>query len=182
MEILRHYYGDDIELVINAPIQDIQPSPIPAAPLRLGSVGEEVAVVQTMPQPHLPELPRHPQDPARAPAVFGEDTEYSVRQFQRIFNLASDGVVGKATWYKLVYLYVGVTRLSELVSEGQTFYKVQFQYPGVLREGDTGTEVQVLQYMLAVLAEFDEVIAPADGGRRIRPLHRQCGPVLSAAD
>ncbi len=90
--------------------------------------------------------------------IFGEDTEYSVRQFQRIFNLASDGVVGKATWYKLVYLYVGVTRLSELVSEGQTFYKVQFQYPGVLREGDTGTEVQVLQYMLAVLAEFDEVI------------------------
>ena len=38
--------------------------------------------------------------------IFGEDTEYSVRQFQRIFNLASDGVVGKATWYKLVYLYV----------------------------------------------------------------------------
>ena len=92
--------------------------------------------------------------------IFGEDTEYSVRQFQRIFNLASDGVVGKATWYKLVYLYVGVTRLSELISEGQTFYKVQFQYPGVLREGDTGTEVQVLQYMLAVLAEFDEVIPP----------------------
>lgn len=46
MEILRHYYGDDIELVVNAPIQDITQS-YPGNPLRLGSVGEEVAVVQT---------------------------------------------------------------------------------------------------------------------------------------
>ena len=44
MEILRHYYGDDIELVVNAPIQDITQS-YPGSPLRLGSVGEEVAVV-----------------------------------------------------------------------------------------------------------------------------------------
>ena len=158
MEILRHYYGDDIELVVNAPIQDITQS-YPGSPLRLGSVGEEVAVVQTSLNRISQNYPAIPKiQPVTG--IFGEDTEYSVRQFQRIFNLASDGVVGKATWYKLVYLYVGVTRLSELVSEGQTFYKVQFQYPGVLREGDTGTEVQVLQYMLAVLAEFDEVIPP----------------------
>ena len=126
MEILRHYYGDDIELVVNAPIQDITQS-YPGSPLRLGSVGEEVAVVQTS----LNRISQnYPAIPKIKPVtgIFGEDTEYSVRQFQRIFNLASDGVVGKATWYKLVYLYVGVTRLSELVSEGQTFYKVQFQY------------------------------------------------------
>ena len=158
MEILRHYYGDDIELVVNAPIQDITQS-YPGSPLRLGSVGEAVAVVQTSLNRISQNYPAIPKiQPVTG--IFGEDTEYSVRQFQRIFNLASDGVVGKATWYKLVYLYVGVTRLSELISEGQTFYKVQFQYPGVLREGDTGTEVQVLQYMLAVLAEFDEVIPP----------------------
>ena len=30
-------------------------------------------------------------------------------------------MVGKATWYKMVYLYVGITQLSELVSEGQLF-------------------------------------------------------------
>ncbi len=150
--------GDDIELVVNAPIQDITQS-LSRQPPAAGLCGGGGGRGPDQPEPHLPELPRHPQDQARHRHL-REDTEYSVRQFQRIFNLASDGVVGKATWYKLVYLYVGVTRLSELVSEGQTFYKVQFQYPGVLREGDTGTEVQVLQYMLAVLAEFDEVIPP----------------------
>ena len=158
MEILRHYYGDDIELVVNAPIQDITQS-YPGSPLRLGSVGEEVAVVQTSLNRISQNYPAIPKiQPVTG--IFGEDTEYSVRQFQRIFNLASDGVVGKATWYKLVYLYVGVTQLSELVSQGQTFYAVQFQYPGVLREGDRGDEVKVLQYMLALLAEFDSALSP----------------------
>ena len=35
-----------------------------------------------------------------------------------------------------------------------------FQFPGVLREGSSGTEVEVLQYMLALLAEFDNVLSP----------------------
>ena len=55
---------------------------------------------------------------------------------------------------------MGVTRLSELVSQGQTFFGVQFQFPGVLREGRSGTEVEVLQYMLAILAEFDNALSP----------------------
>ena len=95
MEILRHYYGDDIELVVNAPIQDITQS-YPGSPLRLGSVGEEVAVVQTSLNRISQNYPAIPKiQPVTASS--GEDTEYSVRQFQRIFNLASDGVVGKAT-------------------------------------------------------------------------------------
>lgn len=145
-------------------------------------MGEEVVVVQTSLNRISQNYPAIPKiQPVTG--IFGEDTEASVRQFQRIFNLAADGVVGKATWYKLVYLYVGVTRLAELVSEGQTFYKVQFQYPGVLREGDTGTEVQVLQYMLAVLAEFDDAIPPltVDGvfgsstANAVRSFQRQTG-------
>ena len=47
MDILRYYYGDNIELVVDAPIQDIQSS-YPGTPLRLGSVGQEVVIVQTM--------------------------------------------------------------------------------------------------------------------------------------
>ena len=158
MEILRHYYGDDIELVMDAPIQDIQSS-YPGTPLRLGSVGQEVVIVQTM----LNRIAQnYPAIPKIRPVIgaFDENTEEAVKEFQRIFNLTPDGIVGKATWYKMVYLYVGVNRLSELVSQGQTFFAVQFQFPGVLREGSSGTEVEVLQYMLALLAEFDNVLSP----------------------
>ena len=158
MEILRYYYGDNIELVVDAPIQDIQSS-YPGTPLRLGSVGQEVVILQTM----LNRIAQnYPAIPKISPVIgaFDENTQASVKEFQRIFNLTPDGVVGKATWYKLVYLYVGVTRLSELVSQGQTFFGVQFQFPGVLREGSSGTEVEVLQYMLAILAEFDNALSP----------------------
>jgi peptidoglycan hydrolase-like protein with peptidoglycan-binding domain len=158
MEILRYYYGDDIELVVGAPIQDIQES-YPGTPLKVGSVGEYVVILQVM----LNRISQnYPAIPKISPVlgVFNEETEEAVRTFQRIFNLTPDGIVGKATWYKLVYLYVGVTQLSELVSQGQTFFEVQFQYPGVLREGDRGEDVKALQYMLALLAEFDEALSP----------------------
>ena len=156
MSILRYYYGDDIELVTNAPIQDVTQS-YPGTPLRLGSVGSDVVILQTM----LNRVAQnYPAIPRITPAlgVFNQETEDSVRQFQRIFNLTPDGIVGKATWYELVYLYVGVNQLSELVSQGQTFYNVQFLFPGVLQEGDRGEGVQVLQYMLALLAEFDQAL------------------------
>ena len=66
--------------------------------------------------------------------------------------------MGKATWYKMVYLYVGLSRLSELVSMGQQFQGFSFQYPGILRQGDRGGDVSVLQYMLALAAEFDPTL------------------------
>lgn len=47
VQILRHYYGDNIELVTNAPMQDIQYS-YPGAPLRLGDISPEVQVAQIM--------------------------------------------------------------------------------------------------------------------------------------
>ena len=67
-------------------------------------------------------------------------------------------MVGKATWYKMVYLYVGITQLAELVSEGQLFQTFSFQYPGLLRQGDRGGDVAVLQYMLALVAEFEPTV------------------------
>ena len=158
MEILRTYYGDDIELVVDAPIQDVTAS-YPGSPLRLGAVGDDVLRIQVM----LNRISQnYPAIPKISPVTgaFGEPTEAAVREFQRIFNLTPDGVVGKATWYQMVYLYTGVLRLSELVSQGQTFYGFQFQYPGVLREGDTGNEVRILQYMLALLAEFEDALLP----------------------
>ena len=77
-----------------------------------------------------------------------------MRKFQEIFNLTQDGIVGKATWYELVRIYVAVTNLAELRSEGQQFYAVSGQFPGTLQVGSTGESVRQLQYMLAVLAEY----------------------------
>lgn len=153
LDILRYYYGNDIELVTNAPVEDIVPSYSGTA-LRLGSVGKNVTIIQTA----LNRISRnYPAIPKISPVngVFNQQTESAVLEFQRVFGLTVDGVVGKGTWYRIVYLYVGVTQLSELVNEGQTFSEVSFQYPGLLRQGDMGENVRTLQYMLSLLAEFD---------------------------
>ena len=152
MEILRYYYGNDIELVTSAPVRNITSS-YPGYPLRNGSSGEYVVVLQTMLNRiarNYPAIPRiYPVD-----GIFGPKTQQAVREFQRIFGLISDGIVGRATWYKLVFLYVGVTRLSELASEGQAFTQVQAPGSGVtLREGSTGPAVSALQFFITVLGQ-----------------------------
>ncbi len=156
MQILRRYYGDNIELVSNAPIRDIRYS-YPGAPIRRGATGDYVTVLQNMLNRisrNYPAIPRIPED-----GVFGGQTEEAVRKFQSIFDLAVDGIVGQATWYKLVQLYVGVTRLAELVSEGQTYTYIQPPQVGVtLREGSVGTAVSALQYLLSVVGQFDDRI------------------------
>ena len=152
MAILRYYYGDDIELVTSAPVRDVGTS-YPGYPLRSGDSGEYVVVLQTMLNRiahNYPAIPRiSPVD-----GIFGSQTERAVREFQRTFNLNVDGIVGQATWYQLVLLYVGVTRLSELTSEGQTFTQVQAPASGVtLQEGSTGLAVSALQFFITVLGQ-----------------------------
>lgn len=159
LQILRYYYGDDIELVTNAPIRDISTS-YPGTPLRRGDSGPQVTVLQTMlnrVSQNYPAIPKiTPPD-----GVFGNRTESAVRKFQQVFNLTVDGVVGRATWYKLVFLYVGVTRLSELLSEGQTYYQVAPPSAAQpLQEGDTGIAVSGLQYFLSVIGQVNFNVAP----------------------
>ena len=153
ISILRRYYGDNIEVVVNAPIQGVRSS-YPGYPIRLGASGPEVSVIQTSLNRISRNYPAIPKIPA-VTGVFGQATENAVRTFQQVFGLTEDGVVGKATWYALVRLYVAVTDLAELVSQGQNYYNVRFAYSGTLREGDRGGSVRVLQYMLAILAQFD---------------------------
>ncbi len=149
--ILQTYYGN-VEIVNDAPIQNITSS-YPGTPLRRGSSGPYVVVIQT-------ELNRisqnYPAIPKVSPVdgIFGSRTEASVRAFQDIFDLDVDGIVGKSTWYALVRLYTAVTRLSELRSNGQQFYSVNWSYPDAIQQGNTGDKVRHLQYMLSVLAAY----------------------------
>ncbi len=151
-EILQSYYGSDIELVVNAPVQPLSQS-YPGSALRRGDAGPNVTVIQaslnriSQNYPAIPKI--NPVD-----GIFGSQTEAAVRKFQEIFDLSPDGIVGEATWYALVRLYVAVTNLAELRSEGQTFYGISWAYPDAIVRGDEGEKVTHLQYMLSVLSEF----------------------------
>ena len=151
VEILRFYYGDDIEIVTNAPMAGITES-YPGTPLRVGSRGPDVTVVQTSLNrigQNYPAIPKvSPVD-----GIFGPQTEAAVKAFQQIFSLDPDGIVGRATWYQIVRVYVAVLKLAELQSEGQRFFFIQ-EYPEFLSLGDTGVLVEQLQYMLSVLSSF----------------------------
>jgi len=156
-QILRNYYGN-VEIVNNAPIRGITSS-YPGTPLRRGSSGPNVVVVQVelnriaQNYPAIPKL-------ATVDGIYGSRTEAAVRRFQEIFGLAPDGIVGKATWYALVRYYTAVTSLSELRSQGQQFYSISWEYPDPLQEGDTGDKVRHLQYMLSVLSSYIPEVPP----------------------
>ena len=150
-QILRSYYGD-VEIVANAPVQDYVSS-YPGTPLRRGSVGPNVVVIQTELNRISQNYPAIPKVSA-VDGIFGAATENSVTAFQEIFNLTPDGVVGSATWYALVRLYTAVTSLSELRSQGQRFYTIAWNKGRPLVPGDRGIQVEHLQYMLRVLAAY----------------------------
>lgn len=157
LQILRNYYGN-IEIVNDAPISGITSS-YPGTPIRRGSSGPYVVVIQTSLNRISQNYPAIPKLPV-VDGIFGSQTEASVRAFQQIFGLAPDGIVGKATWYALVRIYTAVNRLSELRSLGQQFYSVNWEYPSALQQGNQGEKVRLLQYMLTVIAEFIDEVQP----------------------
>ena len=118
-EILKYYYGDDINIVMNAPI-DLPNSSAPPVPLRLGSGGDEVRTLQLRLNRISDNYPAIPKI-ALPDGVFSFDTEDAVKKFQETFGLTPDGIVGNATWYKILFLYNAVKRLNELNSEGITY-------------------------------------------------------------
>ena len=157
-QILRYYYGNNIELVRNAPVQAMQSS-YPGAALRRGSSGNDVQLMQV----RLNRIARnYPAIPRIYPVngVYGQTTEQAVRAFQSIFGLSQDGIVGPATWYRLAYLYASVKRLSELDSEGVTLSELPQSYPSSLRYGDKGDNVRRFQYFLAVVGQFYSAVRP----------------------
>ena len=161
-EILQTYYGDNIELVTDAPIRGIEPS-YPGTPLQRGSSGTEVLVMQLVLNrisQNYPSIPKITPD-----GIFGPQTEEAVKTFQRVFGLTADGIVGRATWYQIVRIYVAVKQLAELQSEGLNYYLIASAPADPLRLGDMGQEVAQMQYMLDVMSRFDDELphVPARG-------------------
>lgn len=157
-DILVEFYGPDINLNTDTPVRINSPS-YPGLPLRLGDAGNSVRTKQVQ----LNRISRnYPSIPKIAPVdgVFGQETDDAVREFQRIFKLTADGIIGKATWYRIAYLYNSVKRLSELDSEGISLDEVAQQFPSLLSPGDTGDEVRMIQYYLQVVAAYYDTVPP----------------------
>lgn len=155
-EILTYYYGNNIDLVTNTPVQGITES-APSAPLRLGNIGNNVRTVQIRLNRISDNYPAIPKI-AITDGVFTEDTEEAVRAFQSIFGLTVDGVVGRATWYTIQRIYAAVKRLNNVTSEGISLEEVSEQFPEVLREGSSGIGVRTLQYLLSYLSSYYSTI------------------------
>ena len=111
-EILRFYYGQDLTFP-NAPVVAGSPESYPGTPLRLGDSGPAVRTIQE----HLNRISNnYPLIPkVRTSGNFDEATQEAVKTFQDIFHLTPDGIVGRATWYKISEIYVAVSRIAELI-------------------------------------------------------------------
>ncbi len=162
-EILQYYYGNDIDIVRNAQVAPFIGS-YPGTPLGFGSSGNEVRTIQV-------ELNRisdnYPAIPKILPAngYYSESTAEAVRVFQGVFGLPQTGVVNKATWYQIKYIFVAVKNLAELTSEGLSLSEVEQLFPETISNGDYGIPVRYLQYYLNVIAYFNPEIPsePANG-------------------
>lgn len=111
IEILRYYYGDDLYINTAQQIAGI-PASWPRYDLTVGSSGPKVQQLQEQ----LLEISKvYTTIPPLTPTgYYDEATAEAVRAFQNIFGLPQTGVVDFATWYKISYIYVGITRMGEL--------------------------------------------------------------------
>ena len=157
------YYGNDIELVQNVPVENI-PESAPTVPLGEGDAGFEIELLQrklnriSLNYPGIPKI--YPVD-----GFFDTSTTDAVRKFQEVFNLTPDGIIGRNTWYRIQLVYNAVKNLSTVNSEGLKVDELETQYTRDLSEGDASGGVITLQYYLNYVSLFiPSVIAPSIDG------------------
>lgn len=157
-EILEKYYGYNIEFR-NADYIQGNIESYPGKALKLGDSGSDVKVIQTQLNRIRKNYPAIPQI-NNVNGEFNDATKNAVKEFQKIFNLTADGIVGKKTWYKISQIYVGVKKLAELESEGEKL-QIPSEIPTeVLKLGSQGTNVKILQYLLICIGGFYDSILP----------------------
>ena len=156
LEILRNYYGSDINIKYDAPVGDATEG-YPGYQIGLGNAGNPVLAIQRDLRRIRQNYPAIP-DITSTVGIYDEETEAAVRKFQEIFNLPITGIVDKGTWYKIKYVYTSVKKLADLYSEGISQQEATFLYTDELNYGDTGIEVEYVHYFLDALAFLDKDI------------------------
>lgn len=157
-EILQYYYGPDIDIVTDVPVGSVD-ALLPSLPLELGDVNDDVRRLQIRLNRISDNYPSIPKI-IIPDGTYGYDTVDAVTEFQRVFNLDPDGIVGQATWYSVQRIYSAVKRLNELDSEGIRLEEVTQQFPSTLSYGDTGVGVDDLQYFINYLSQYYSTIPP----------------------
>lgn len=112
IEIIRNYYGDDMYINEAEQISGI-PASWPGYDLSIGSTGEKVRMIQQQLNRIAQNYPSIPT--VAVDGIYGDNTKNAVAKFQSIFNLPSTGIVDYPTWYKISQIYVGVTKIAELI-------------------------------------------------------------------
>ena len=153
LDILKYYYGNDIKIKYDAPVGDVKEG-FPGDDVSLGYVGNPVLAIQRDLRRIRKNYPAIP-DITSTLGIYDEETENAVKKFQEIFNLPQTGVVDKATWYKIKYVYNSVLKLADLYSEGLKENDISFLYADELKYGDTGIEVEYIHYFLDAIAFLD---------------------------
>ncbi|MDR0294388.1 MAG: peptidoglycan-binding protein [Oscillospiraceae bacterium] len=152
LQILRRYYPNDLELVESNNFQSITES-YPGTVLREGSNGPDVARMQRFLNRIRANYPLIPLI-ANPNGTFGPDTTAAVKAYQEIFHLVPDGVIGRATWFSISYIYVAVTKLAELSSEGERIGLGAAPPASVLQIGSRGGDVAELQFLINFISAF----------------------------
>ncbi len=152
LDILKTYYGNNVTVVTDAPIERIERS-APLIPIREGDTGQDVEFIQlrlNRISRNYPGIPKITQ----ANGFFDSATTDAVKEFQRVFSLTDDGIVGNATWYKIQFVYNAVKKLFEINSEGLKYSELPQNYPERLEFGSSGNGVLILQYYLEYISLF----------------------------
>lgn len=112
IEILRYYYGDNMYINTAPEISGI-PSSWPGSTLEIGSRGEKVRQMQEQLNTIASAYPAIPK--IQVDGIYGPATAEAVRVFQSVFGLPQTGTVDFRTWFKISEIFVGVSRIAELV-------------------------------------------------------------------
>ena len=158
-EILQYYYGDNIALVVDAPVGEPYET-FPGAPLQLGEYSPYILFLQlslntiSINYPAIPKI-------TNPDGNFTAETQAAVKEFQNIFNLPATGIVDKATWYSIRNIYTAVTSLAELTSKGILISEIP-KFTPTPTPSQVTPRIQMVQYFLNVLSAYYDTIPAVD--------------------
>lgn len=109
IEILRSFYQSEMYINTAESVAGI-PSSWPGYVLDIGSYGQPVRIVQEQLNAIADIYMSIPS--VIVDGIYGENTQQSVKAFQKTFGLTPDGITGRVTWYKLSQIYVALTGLA----------------------------------------------------------------------